>query len=230
MRLARPNDLELAYTRSMMAFLLFNAAPRRVLMVGLGGGSLAKFIYHRLPEAVYARCWRSTRDVVAIARRFFQVPAADERFTMRVVRWRGIRRARGAGLRCDPGGRLRWRFAGRSAFVARCFTGPACARLERQRRAGGESVGRRPQVQRLRGSASKRRFLRARCACRPRSRATLSSCSLFATRRGIRTGTSSRPERSSSRRATGSSSASSSKGLRKMNRCDDERLYVSGEA
>jgi len=41
MRLARPHDLELAYTRSMMAFLLFTGCLRRVLMVGLGGGSLA---------------------------------------------------------------------------------------------------------------------------------------------------------------------------------------------
>ncbi len=30
MRLARPNDLELAYTRSMMGFLLFNEWPERV--------------------------------------------------------------------------------------------------------------------------------------------------------------------------------------------------------
>jgi len=28
MRLARPSDLELAYTRSMMAFLLFHSTPR----------------------------------------------------------------------------------------------------------------------------------------------------------------------------------------------------------
>ena len=49
MRIARPYDLELSYTRSMMAFLLFNERPGRVLMIGLGGGSLAKFIYHRLP-------------------------------------------------------------------------------------------------------------------------------------------------------------------------------------
>jgi len=31
MRIARPNDLELAYTRSMMAFLLFVPAPKRAL-------------------------------------------------------------------------------------------------------------------------------------------------------------------------------------------------------
>lgn len=83
MRLARPIDLELAYTRSMMGFLLFNSAPRRVLMVGLGGGSLAKFVYHRLPEAVI-EVLEINPDVVSIARRYFQVPAGDERLTIRV--------------------------------------------------------------------------------------------------------------------------------------------------
>jgi spermidine synthase len=83
MRIARPNDLELAYTRSMMGFLLFQPAPRRVLMVGLGGGSLAKFIYHRIPEAE-SEVLEINPDVVSIARRFFQVPASDARFTIRV--------------------------------------------------------------------------------------------------------------------------------------------------
>lgn len=83
MRLARPNELELAYTRSMMGFLLFAPEPRRVLLVGLGGGSLAKFIYHRLPGAV-SEVLEINPDVVAIARTYFQVPASDERLTLRV--------------------------------------------------------------------------------------------------------------------------------------------------
>ena len=83
MRLARPFDLELAYTRSMMGFLLFVAAPRRVLLVGLGGGSLAKFIHHRMPETL-ADVVEINADVVAIARTYFQVPASDERLDIRV--------------------------------------------------------------------------------------------------------------------------------------------------
>jgi spermidine synthase len=83
MRLARPNDLELAYTRSMMAFLLFQPAVRRALVVGLGGGSLVKFIYHRMPETV-SEVVEIDPDVVSIARRFFQVPGSDERLTIRV--------------------------------------------------------------------------------------------------------------------------------------------------
>lgn len=83
MRLARPNDLELAYTRSMMAFLLFNAEPQRVLMVGLGGGSLAKFIYHRMPW-VKIEVVEINPMVLAIARQYFHVPADDGRFTVRI--------------------------------------------------------------------------------------------------------------------------------------------------
>jgi spermidine synthase len=83
MRIARPNDLELAYTRSMMAFLLFRPAVRRALLVGLGGGSLAKFMYHRMP-GTQCEVVEVNPDVVAIARRFFLVPAPDERLTIRV--------------------------------------------------------------------------------------------------------------------------------------------------
>jgi len=83
MRLARPNDLELAYTRSMMGFLLFNEWPERVLMVGLGGGSLAKFIYHRMPRA-RVEVIEINPQVVAVARRHFHVPADDARLAVKV--------------------------------------------------------------------------------------------------------------------------------------------------
>lgn len=51
MRLAAPNALEFRYTRKMMAFLLFNPRPKRIVLIGLGGGSLVKFCHHRLPAA-----------------------------------------------------------------------------------------------------------------------------------------------------------------------------------
>ncbi len=53
MRIQRPNALELPYTREMMAGLLLREAPwpRDALLIGLGAGSLAKFIYHQLPAA-----------------------------------------------------------------------------------------------------------------------------------------------------------------------------------
>ncbi len=83
MRLARPHDLELSYTRSMMAFLLFNAAPRTVLMIGLGGGSVAKFIYHYMPQT-QIRVLEIDPQVMAIARQCFLVPPDDARFRITV--------------------------------------------------------------------------------------------------------------------------------------------------
>lgn len=76
MRLARPFDLELAYTRSMMGFLLFLPEPGDVLMVGLGGGSVAKFMHHHMP-AVRIHAIELNPEVVTIARHCFKVPVDD---------------------------------------------------------------------------------------------------------------------------------------------------------
>ncbi|MEN9479941.1 MAG: hypothetical protein RLZZ298_1336 [Pseudomonadota bacterium] len=51
MLLRTPNSLELRYTQKMMAFLLFHPRPKRVVLIGLGGGSLIKFCHQRLPGA-----------------------------------------------------------------------------------------------------------------------------------------------------------------------------------
>jgi spermidine synthase len=81
MRLADPVRLELAYTRAMLCSLLFRPDPKRALLLGLGGGSLAKYIHHRLPgcrlEAVEAN-----PDVIAVARAHFALPADDDRLTV----------------------------------------------------------------------------------------------------------------------------------------------------
>lgn len=51
MSLKTPNELAIRYTQKMMAFLLFQPRPKRIVLIGLGGGSLLKFCYHRLPGA-----------------------------------------------------------------------------------------------------------------------------------------------------------------------------------
>ena len=79
MRIAAPNELELSYTRSMMGFLLFNDKPKSVLMVGLGGGSVAKYVYHRMPWT-QVRVIELNDRVLTIARRYFNVPEEDQRF------------------------------------------------------------------------------------------------------------------------------------------------------
>ena len=48
MKLGDPFSLALDYTRCMMGFLLFHPQPREALMIGLGGGSLAKFFHRKL--------------------------------------------------------------------------------------------------------------------------------------------------------------------------------------
>src|SRR5258706_14981103 len=78
MRLEDPFALELDYTRCMMAFLLFPAAPRRALMVGLGGGSLAKFFHRRL-AGLRTHVVENDERVIATARALFHVPADDTR-------------------------------------------------------------------------------------------------------------------------------------------------------
>jgi spermidine synthase len=76
MRVSRPWDLELAYTRAMMAGLLFCPMPQRVLMIGLGGGSLAKFIRHHRP-GVDITAVEISREVLAAARTWFALPEED---------------------------------------------------------------------------------------------------------------------------------------------------------
>ena len=87
MLLADPDALIAEYTRKMMAFLLFNPDPKHIVMIGLGGGSLAKFCYRHLPRSritVVEIC----EDVIAL-RDEFCIPRDDERF--RVVHDDGAR-------------------------------------------------------------------------------------------------------------------------------------------
>jgi spermidine synthase len=78
MRISAPDELLLSYTRSMMAFLLFNRRPRNMLMIGLGGGSLAKYCHRILPHTKIT-VLEVDADVIAL-RDTFAVPAESERF------------------------------------------------------------------------------------------------------------------------------------------------------
>jgi spermidine synthase len=78
MRVSAPYELDLSYTRSMMGFLLFNANPKHILLVGLGGGSLSKYCYRQFPLA-YITTLEISEDVIAL-RDDFLVPPDDKRF------------------------------------------------------------------------------------------------------------------------------------------------------
>lgn len=77
MALKAPHDLALRYTQKMMGFLLFHPRPRRIALIGLGGGSIVKFCHRRLP-GVHITAVELDPDVIALRDAFF-VPADDER-------------------------------------------------------------------------------------------------------------------------------------------------------
>lgn len=77
MSLKAPNDLVLRYTQKMMAFLLFHPRPKRIVLIGLGGGSLIKFCYHRMPGTQLTAV-ELNPDVIAL-RDAFSVPPDDAR-------------------------------------------------------------------------------------------------------------------------------------------------------
>ncbi len=84
MRIARPWNLELEYTREMMASLLLRDDarwPRRVLLIGLGAASLTKFLYRYRPQA-HLTIVEIEPAVVAAARHFFKLPEDDKRIHM----------------------------------------------------------------------------------------------------------------------------------------------------
>lgn len=85
MNLLHPERLSLNYTRKMMTFLLFNPEPARILLLGLGGGSLAKFCYWHLPQSSITAV-EVNPDVIAL-RKAFCVPENDARF--RVIQAEG---------------------------------------------------------------------------------------------------------------------------------------------
>lgn len=86
MRVARPWKLELDYTRVMMAPLLLvpePAWPRRVLIVGLGAGSLVKFLYRHRPQA-RLDVVEIDPQVVACARQHFKLPEDAGRIAIEI--------------------------------------------------------------------------------------------------------------------------------------------------
>ena len=78
MRVTDPFALELEYTRTMMRFLLFCASPKSMLMIGMGGGSHAKYCHKTLPQADITVI-EVNPHVIALRERFF-VPEESARF------------------------------------------------------------------------------------------------------------------------------------------------------
>jgi len=86
MRIARPYNLELEYTREMAACLLLRPDadwPKRILQVGLGAASLTKFWYRHRPEAKQTIV-EINPAVVFMAQQSFKLPANEARIDIQI--------------------------------------------------------------------------------------------------------------------------------------------------
>ncbi|WP_420224434.1 spermidine synthase [Pigmentiphaga litoralis] len=81
MKVQKPADLVLEYTRQMMAWLLFLEPPEgadAIGTLGLGAGSLVRYCLKHTPSAVHAVEWNP--QVTAACRAYFRLPAEGDRF------------------------------------------------------------------------------------------------------------------------------------------------------
>jgi spermidine synthase len=81
MRVKAPFALELSYSRGMMCFLLFSNNVKHVLSIGLGGGSVQKYIYANCEE-MHQIVVEINPQVISTARSHFYVPENDEKLNI----------------------------------------------------------------------------------------------------------------------------------------------------
>lgn len=81
MRLKDPYELVLGYSRCMFAFLLFREEPADMVLIGLGGGSITKFV-HRYMARTRITSVELSAQVVQVARSLFFLPPDDARHTV----------------------------------------------------------------------------------------------------------------------------------------------------
>jgi len=81
---SRPRSLDLDYTRTMMAGFLLQPRPRRLLMLGLGGGGMSNYLHARFPE-LEIDAVDIDPEVVRLAQEFFDVPRGDPRYRVHVA-------------------------------------------------------------------------------------------------------------------------------------------------
>ncbi|MCC7412401.1 MAG: fused MFS/spermidine synthase [Gammaproteobacteria bacterium] len=89
-----PEALVLDYCRTMMAFLLLQPKPQCIAMIGLGGGSLAKYCHRHLPDTHFTAVEIDPR--VLSLRDRFHIPPNGPR--LRVIRADGAEY-----VRSEPG-------------------------------------------------------------------------------------------------------------------------------
>lgn len=81
MRIRKPDWPELEYAQQMMAWMLWNPAPRHIAQLGLGTGALTKFCYKTFPEAQVTAI-ELNPSVVSICYSMFKLPDNDSRLNV----------------------------------------------------------------------------------------------------------------------------------------------------
>lgn len=73
--ISSPYQLQHDYTQAMLLVLLFKQ-PRSIVLLGLGGGTIASTLHHYLPS-LELRVVELRQQVVDVAQRYFQFPRSD---------------------------------------------------------------------------------------------------------------------------------------------------------
>ena len=80
-----PDRLVSPLNQAMLAGLLFVPSPRRTLLLGTGGGAIARFLSRRAPDC-HGDAVEQSAAVVDIARRFFDFPDASSGWTLHIAK------------------------------------------------------------------------------------------------------------------------------------------------
>jgi spermidine synthase len=81
MRVKAPFTLELPYSRGMMCFLLFTDEVKHALSIGLGGGSVQKYLYANCPD-IQQTVVEINPQVINTAHSHFYVPVGEPRLNI----------------------------------------------------------------------------------------------------------------------------------------------------
>ena len=68
-----PKSLDLDYTRTMMAGFMLQPRPKRLLMIGFGGGQISNYLFERIPDLEIDGV-DIDPEVIRLARKYFDVP------------------------------------------------------------------------------------------------------------------------------------------------------------
>lgn len=74
--LSNPAVLPLKGNRQMLSSLLFGLVPQKVMLVGCGGGGIARWFQHHLPETEGIAIEKSAA-IIDLARRYFEFPSTQ---------------------------------------------------------------------------------------------------------------------------------------------------------